>query len=68
MYGSGRSVLSARRNEAANYTLTVGITGTGVASAALGGAPAGDAKVKGTSYHTTGQVLRLQPMNCLLRT
>jgi hypothetical protein len=47
---------AARRNEAANYTLTVGITGSAAASAALGAAPAGDAKVKGTPYQATGQV------------
>ncbi len=47
---------AARRNETANYTLTVGITGSAVAPAALGAAPAGDAKVKGTPYHATGQV------------
>jgi hypothetical protein len=45
---------AARRNEAANYTLTVGITGDAVP--ALGAAPAGDVKVKGTPYHATGQV------------
>jgi hypothetical protein len=47
---------AARRNETANYTLTVGITGTGAAAPTLGAAPAGDAKVKGTPYHATGQV------------
>ena len=47
---------AARRNETANYTLTVGITGGAATSAALGAAPAGDAKVKGTPYHATGQV------------
>ncbi len=49
---------AARRNESARYTLTVGITGaaTGAAASALGAAPAGDAKVKGTPYHATGQV------------
>jgi hypothetical protein len=47
---------AARRNEAASYTLTVGITGSAAASAGLGAAPAGDAKVKGTPYHATGQV------------
>jgi hypothetical protein len=45
---------AARRNETANYTLTVGITGSAAAPAALGAAPAGDAKVKGTPYHATG--------------
>jgi hypothetical protein len=46
---------AARRNESASYTLTVGIAG-GAQKSALGAAPAGDAKVKGTSYHATGQV------------
>ncbi len=47
---------AARRNEVANYTLTVGITGAphAAASTDLGQAPASDAKVKGTSYHATG--------------
>lgn len=45
---------AARRDETARYTLTVGITGN--ESAALGVAPAGDAKVKGTPYHATGKV------------
>lgn len=43
---------AARRDEASNYTLTVGITGSPSAAAA----PAGDAKVKGTPYHATGKV------------
>lgn len=47
---------AARRNETARYTLSVGIGGIAAASPALGSAPAGDAKVKGTSYHATGQV------------
>ena len=47
---------AARRNETANYTLTVGITGGAAAVPALGAAPAGDAKVKGTPYHATGKV------------
>jgi hypothetical protein len=47
---------AARRNEMANYTLTVGIKGIATAAPALGTAPAGDAKVKGTPYHATGQV------------
>ena len=47
---------AARRNETADYSLTVGITGGAATSAALGAAPAGDAKVKGTPYHATGQV------------
>jgi hypothetical protein len=47
---------AARRNEAANYTLTVGIAGGGAHVSALGTAPASDAKVKGTPYHATGQV------------
>jgi len=44
---------AARRNEAASYTLTVGITGSPKPSD-FGKAPAGDAKVKGTPYHATG--------------
>lgn len=49
---------AARRNETANYTLTVGITGTAHATHAadLGKAPASDAKVKGTHYHATGPI------------
>ena len=47
---------AARRNEIANYTLTVGITGSAAPAPSLGAAPAGDAKVKGTPYHATGQV------------
>jgi len=47
---------AARRNETAAYTLTVGISGSAATSAALGAAPAGDAKVKGTLYHATGKV------------
>lgn len=47
---------AARRNATANYTLTVGITGSASAPAGLGTAPAGDAKVKGTPYHATGKV------------
>jgi hypothetical protein len=44
---------AARRNEAASYTLTVGITGSPKASD-FGKAPASDVKVKGTPYHATG--------------
>jgi len=47
---------AARRHEAANFTLTVSIAGRAAASPALGAAPPGDAKVKGTPYHATGQV------------
>jgi hypothetical protein len=48
---------AARRDETANYTLTVGVTGSAAAArSALGTAPAGDAKVKGTPYHATGKV------------
>lgn len=47
---------AARRNEAADYTLTVGITGSAASSSASEAAPAGDAKVEGTPYHATGQV------------
>jgi hypothetical protein len=46
---------AARRNESASYTLTVGVTGAATA-AALGAAPKGDAKVKGTPYHAVGPV------------
>jgi hypothetical protein len=49
---------AARRNEAANFTLTVGVTGGSTGAAALGTAPASDAKVKGTPYHATG------PLTC----
>jgi uncharacterized membrane protein YeaQ/YmgE (transglycosylase-associated protein family) len=42
---------AARRNETANHTLTVGITG-----APAGAAPAGDAKIAGTPYHAKGLV------------
>jgi hypothetical protein len=48
---------AARRNETAKYTLTVGITGEGAPATARKAAPPGDAKVKGTPYHATGQVL-----------
>jgi len=41
---------AARRNEIANYTLTVGINGNPTAALVT------DAKVKGTAYHATGQV------------
>ena len=47
---------AARRNETADYTLTVGITGGAAAAPALGAARAGDAKVEGTPYHAIGQV------------
>jgi hypothetical protein len=47
---------AARRNDTANYTLTVGITGSSTAAPASGAARAGDAKVTGTPYHATGQV------------
>jgi hypothetical protein len=42
---------AARRNEKANYTLTVGI-----ANASGARAPHGDAKVAGTNYHATGEI------------
>jgi hypothetical protein len=47
---------AARRNETANYALTVGVTGSASSAPALGAAPAGDARVKGTPYHATGKV------------
>lgn len=50
---------AARRNEVANYTLTVGITGPPRPSD-FGKAPASDAKVRGTPYHATG------PLPCSL--
>lgn len=46
---------AARRDEAARYTLTVGIDG-GAAAAPLGKPRPGDAKVAGTPYHATGTV------------
>jgi len=61
---------AARRNEVANYTLTVGITGTAHATrpAEFGKAPASDARVKGTPYHATGPLpCRMgndKPMQC----
>jgi len=42
---------AARRDETANYTLTVGITG-----AAAAATRSTDAKVPGTPYHATGQI------------
>lgn len=47
---------AARRNETTNFTLAVGVAGSPNAVAALGRAPASDAKVKGTPYHATGPV------------
>jgi hypothetical protein len=54
---------AARRNETGHYTLTVGIAGANAkagadadAGAAMGQAPASDAKVAGTPYHATGTV------------
>lgn len=47
---------AARRNEKTNFALTVGIAGAASAAGALGTAPAGDAKVKGTPYHATGML------------
>ncbi len=47
---------AARRHETANYTLAIGIAGTASANPGLGRAPPGDAKVKGTPYHATGQL------------
>ncbi|MBV2262427.1 MAG: hypothetical protein KUL79_02575 [Thauera sp.] len=44
---------AARRNEAANYILKVGIAGTS-RPPEFGKALASDAKVKGTGYHATG--------------
>ena len=42
---------AARRNETAQYTLTLNIVNSG-----LGKAPTSDAKVPGTSYHAKGQL------------
>lgn len=50
---------AARRNETANYTLTIKIVGTSQTSG-LGKAPSSDAKVKGTPYHATG------PLPCVM--
>jgi hypothetical protein len=47
---------AARRNETANYTLSVAVTGSAATAPSLGTAPVGDAKVKGTPYHATGKV------------
>ncbi len=47
---------AARRNEAANYTLTVGVTGGAAAASSAPAAPVGDAKVAGTPYHATGKL------------
>jgi hypothetical protein len=47
---------AARRNEKANFTLAVGVTGKPGKAADLGRAPASDAKVKGTPFHATGQL------------
>ncbi|HQR12377.1 MAG TPA: hypothetical protein PLW68_13715 [Casimicrobiaceae bacterium] len=47
---------AARRNEVANYTLNVAVTGSDTAVPALGKAPASDAKVKDTPYHATTAV------------
>jgi hypothetical protein len=64
---------AARRNETANYTLTVGITGTAHATgtsrpADFGKAPASDARHPGTGYHATGPLpCRMgndKPMQC----
>jgi hypothetical protein len=58
---------AARRNETANYTLTVGITGAAHATgtkrpADFGTAPASDARHPGTGYHATG------PLPCRMGT
>lgn len=47
---------AARRNEPSSYTLSVAITGRAATATQLGTPPAGDAKVRGTPYHATGQV------------
>jgi len=48
--------VTLKTSNGANYTLTVGITGSAAPVPSLGAAPAGDAKVKGTPYQATGQV------------
>lgn len=45
---------AARRNETANYTLTIGVTGAATAAAAP--RPSKDALVAGTSYNATAEV------------
>jgi hypothetical protein len=50
---------AARRNERANYTLTVGV-GSG-ASAAPAESSSGDARVPGTPYHATGEIRCVMP-------
>lgn len=47
---------AARRSEAAEYALTVGITGSGSVEQAVAPDQAHDVKVKGTQYHATGQI------------
>ena len=47
---------AARRNEKADYSLAVCVTGKPSKVAALGRAPASDAKLKGTQFHATGQL------------
>ena len=44
---------AARRNEVADYSLTVGITGSAAAIPGLGTPRANDEKVPGTQYHAT---------------
>jgi hypothetical protein len=64
---------AARRGETANYTLTVGITGTAHATgtsrpADFGKAPASDARHPGSGYHATGplpcQMGKDKPIQC----
>jgi hypothetical protein len=47
---------AARRNETADYTLTVGISGSASGTPSSGAVPSGDAKVVGTALHATGTV------------
>jgi len=47
---------AARRNEKADFTLAVGVTGKPSQVSTLGRAPASDAKLKGTQFHATGQL------------
>jgi len=45
---------AARRNEIANYTLTVGVEGKPAGTEEIGEALSSDAKVRGTQYHAVG--------------
>lgn len=47
---------AARRNEVANYTLTVGIATAATGAPAVSGPAPSDAKVGGTFFHATGKI------------